>query len=143
MIRAVETGLGFRLPGSYIELMHTRNGGLVQYGGFRLAQQIAGGSDGVSISGIHSLDGSKMYSLLGGLGSRFMIGEWGYPPIGVYICDCPSAGHDLVGLDYRACGKDGEPQVVHVDQEDNYRITFLADSFERFVRGLEPEEAFM
>jgi hypothetical protein len=45
-------------------------------------------------------------------------------------------------LDYRACGPQGEPAVVHVDQEDDYRITPLAPSFEAFVRGLVPESAF-
>lgn len=34
-----------------------------------------------------------------------MIDEWEYPAIGVAICDCPSAGHDMVFLDYRDCGK--------------------------------------
>lgn len=68
--------------------------------------------------------------------------EWGYPDIGVVICDCPSAGHDVVMLDYRACGKYGEPEVVHVDHEDDYEITFLADNFEEFVRGLVSEEKY-
>ena len=83
-----------------------------------------------------------MYSLCGTLGSRFMIEEWGYPDIGVAICDCPSAGHDMVFLDYRECGPQGEPKVVHIDQEADYEITPLADTFEAFVRGLVDESDF-
>lgn len=71
-----------------------------------------------------------------------MIEEWEYPDIGVYFGECPSAGHDMICLDYRKCGKNGEPQVVHVDQEYDYKITFLAENFEQFVRGLVGEEMF-
>jgi hypothetical protein len=68
--------------------------------------------------------------------------EWGYPDIGVYFADCPSAGHDMLCLDYRDCGRDGEPRVVHVDQESGYKVTHVADNFQAFVSGLEPDEAF-
>ena len=85
---------------------------------------------------------SQQYSLCGELGSRFLVSEWGYPSIGVAICDCPSAGHDAIFLDYRACGPEGEPAVVHVDQELDYKITHLADSFEEFIRGLQNNAVF-
>lgn len=43
------------------------------------------------------------------MGAKFMIEEWGYPPIGVGMADTPAGGHELIMLDYRACGKRGEP----------------------------------
>lgn len=48
----------------------------------------------------------------------------------------------MVFLDYRECGPQGEPKVVHIDQEDDYYITPLADSFEAFIRGLVDEEDY-
>ena len=48
----------------------------------------------------------------------------------------------MIFLDYRECGPHGEPKVVHIDQEGNYEITPLADSFEDFIRGLVNEDDF-
>jgi len=48
----------------------------------------------------------------------------------------------MICLDYRACGKSGEPRVVHVDQEFDYKVTHLADSLEALIRGLERGDAF-
>jgi len=84
---------------------------------------------------------TKPHSLCGDTGSNFWMAEWGDPDIGVYFADCPSAGHDMLCLDYRACGPQGEPSVVHVDQDLDYAITPVAPTFEAFVRGLESEHA--
>jgi len=65
--------------------------------------------------------------------------EWGYPDIGIYIADCPSAGHDMIALDYQSAG---QPRVVHVDQEVGYRITPLAPDFATVLNGLVPEDDF-
>ena len=91
---------------------------------------------------IYSIGREKRGSLCGKTGSRFWHDDWGYPDIGVYFADCPSGGHDMVCLDYRACGPTGEPQVVHVDQELDYRVVFVAATFEAFIRGLEDDSAF-
>ena len=48
----------------------------------------------------------------------------------------------MIFLDYRECGRNGEPKVVHIDQEWDYRITVLADNFEEFIRKLTTEENF-
>jgi hypothetical protein len=48
----------------------------------------------------------------------------------------------MLCLDYRACGPQGEPKVVHSDQEWEYKIVFVAENFEVFIRGLEDDSAF-
>lgn len=141
-IAEAETALGYTLPPSYVWLMKRHNGGVPFNCAFPSTEPTSWADDHVAISGIMGVDPERRYSLCGELGSAFMIGEWGYPEIGVAICDCPSAGHDMIFLDYRFCGPGGEPEVVHVDQEDDYRITFLADDFETFVRGLRPAAEF-
>jgi hypothetical protein len=45
-------------------------------------------------------------------------------------------------FDYSNCDKDEEPEVVHIDQESDYKKTFLAKDFETFIRGLVNEEEF-
>lgn len=96
----------------------------------------------MAITGIFGIGKEKTCSLCGEFGSRFMIDEWEYPDIGVATCDCPSAGHDMIFLDYRECGSQGESKVVHIDQEYDYEIAHLADSFEEFILGLVNEVEF-
>jgi hypothetical protein len=142
LVASVEEELGVRLPRSYRELMRSQNGGIPTNTCFPTKQRTTWAEDHVAIAGISGIGRTKPNSLCGSLGSAFMKSEWGYPDIGVCICDCPSAGHDLIMLDYRACGPTGEPEVVHVDQEIDYRITFLAKDFEAFVRGLVNESVY-
>ena len=145
VIAEIEEELGCKLPASYIWLMKRHNGGIPLKTAFPTDEPTLWADDHIAIEGIFGIGREKPYSLCGSLGSRFMIKEWGYPPIGVAICDCPSAGHDMVFLDYRECGnkcENGEPKVVHADQEDGYKITFLADNFEQFIRGLVIEDIF-
>lgn len=141
-IISTEQELGYKLPASYIQLMNTQNGGIPAHTVFPTEEATSWAEDHIAISGIMGIGHTKSYSLTGDLGSRFMIEDWGYPDLGIVICDCPSAGHDVVMLDYRFCGPQGEPCIVHVDQEDDYEITYLAPNFEAFVRGLVDEDTF-
>jgi hypothetical protein len=141
-VALVERTLGFKLPAAYVELMKSQNGGFPRRTNHRTATPTSWADDHVAITGIFSIGNAKPHSLCGSFGSRFWPEKWGYPSIGIYFADCPSAGHDMLCLDYRDCGPDGEPCVVHVDQEFDYRVTFVASDFEAFIRGLEGDDSF-
>ena len=129
-IKEIEDELGYKLPESYIELIKKHNGGIP------FATVFSTRETAVHIESIYGIDKTKLYSLCGELGNELWLNEWKYPNIGIAIADTISAGHHMVFLDYRECGCDGEPKVVLVDQEDDYRIYQLADNFEDFIRGL-------
>jgi hypothetical protein len=142
LLASVEQELGYKLPVAYIELMQAHNGGIPANTCFPTTQPTSWADDHIAITGIYGIGRTKPYSLCGELGSPFMLEEWGYPAIGVCICNCPSAGHDMVMLDYSACGPQGEPTVVHVDQENDYAKTYLAPNFESFIRGVVNVEVY-
>lgn len=136
MVETVGSALGYQLPESYLFLMNSQNGGIPKNTNHPMSEGTSWAQDHVAISGIFGLDSLKSHSLTGDLGGEFMKDEWGYPDIGVYVCDCPSAGHDMIALDYTQCGNNGEPRVVHVDQESDYKVTFVAKNFEYFICNL-------
>lgn len=141
-IALIEKELGYKLPASYIELMRTQNGGFLNMTCFPTSAPTSYADDHIGISGLFSIGSLRTYSLCGRNGSRFWIDEWGYPDIGICICDTPSAGHDIVMLDYSECGKAGEPRVIHVDSEMDNEITLLAPTFEAFIRGLVSDKVY-
>ncbi|CAH0525784.1 SMI1/KNR4 family protein [Vibrio hippocampi] len=136
LIKEVESELGYKLPIAYLDFMKSQNGGIPNNNSFPCKEETSWAPDHVAISGFLNIGNRKSNSLCGQFGSQFMVKEWGYPDIGIYFAKCPSAGHDMIALDYRKCGRDGIPQVVHVDQDCDYKITFLAENFETFVMGL-------
>lgn len=130
MIRSVESQLGYKLPDSYVELMKVVNGGKPSKTCFKVKGRE------FYLSYIFGIGKKKNYSLCGKRGSKFWMQEWRYPKLGVYFADTPSGGHEMFALDYRKCGKNGEPEVIHIDQECDYRITRVALNFQSFVAGL-------
>jgi hypothetical protein len=141
-LRSVEAELGYRLPAAYVNQARTHNGGLLKRNAHASPTPTTWAADHVAVTGIFAIGRTARSSLCGSNGQRLWLNEWGYPDLGVYFADTPSAGHDMIALDYRACGPDGEPTVVHVDQEVDYIVTLLAPTFEDFIAGLVGEETF-
>ena len=96
MVVAVERELGYKLPAFYVELMKYQNGGIPRRTNHRTKVRTSWAEDHIAITGMFSIGREKRYSLCGAAGSRFWIEQWGYPGIGIYFADCPSAGHDMV-----------------------------------------------
>lgn len=142
LVESVQAELGYRLPASYVAMMRRHNGGRPKLTCAPSPSRTTWAADHVAVSVILGIGREPLYSLCGALGSQLMIDEWGYPELGVYFASCPSAGHDRIAFDYRDCGPDGEPKVVHVDQEWDYQITVIASDFAQFIRGLRSEEEF-
>ncbi len=142
LVARVEASLGHVLPKAYVALCRNQNGGEPERTCHRTASPTTWASDHVAITNIKGIGFEKIWSLCGKFGHSSLVEDGGYPPIGVYFADCPSAGHDALCLDYRNLNADGEPTVVHVDQEWDYQVTPVADSFESFLRGLEPSDVF-
>ncbi len=143
LVAEVEAELGYRLPAAYVELARVRNGGTLERNCFPTAGVRVWAEDHVAVTGLYAIGRTATWSLLGDLGSPFMQAEWGYPDIGICFADTPTAGHSVFMFDYRECGPRGEPAVVIVDQEDDYRISFIAPDFQTFIRGLVPEAEFL
>lgn len=140
VVADVENDLGYRLPRAYVTLAQVKNGGRPVRNVHRTETPTSWAPDHVAIDRIFAIGSQQPFSLCGDMGSRFWIEEWGYPDIGIYFADTPSGGHDMLCLDYRDCGPEGEPTVVHVDQAEDFKITFVAADFESFIRGLETED---
>ncbi|WP_246703385.1 MULTISPECIES: SMI1/KNR4 family protein [unclassified Rhizobium] len=138
LLSSVQTQLGYKLPSAYVALMRQQNGGMPIRREHRVASPTSWANDHIAITGIFGI-GCTKGSLASSMGNQFWIDDWDYPPIGIYFCDCPSAGHDMLCLDYRECGPEGKPRVVHVDEAFDYRITMVAQNFETFVKGLTSE----
>jgi len=142
LVSLVEENLGYKLPPAYVELMRTQNGGIPKRKCYRTKERTSWAHDHIAITGIYGISLNKSNALCGKFSSEFWINEWGYPALGVYFADCPSAGHDMLCLDYSQRGPYEQPRVVHVDQELDYSVTVLAETFEEFILGLEPDENF-
>src|SRR5436853_4733782 len=95
VIAGVERDLGYKLPSSYVDLMRFQNGGMPRRKNHRTNERTSWANDHIAVYGIFSIGRDKPCSLCGSAGQRLWTEEWGYPEIGVYFADCPSAGHEI------------------------------------------------
>jgi hypothetical protein len=133
MVRGAEAVLGIRLPRAYLDVLSVRNGGTPRRRCLRTAFPTSWAPDHFKITGLLGIGGSRGIDSPE-LGSAYLIAEWGYPDIGIVICDTPAAGPDTVMLDYTECGPAGEPAVAYIDEDRVPRR--VADSFAAFLDAL-------
>lgn len=133
LLEQAQDSLGVRLPFTYVELLRQQNGGVPLRRCFMTDFETSWAPDHFEISALLGIGGESGIDCEDG-GSAALTGEWGYPDIGVGICDTPSGGHDAVMLDYRGCGALGEPSVAYID-EDRIRRQ-IASAFSDFLARL-------
>lgn len=131
-----EKAMGRRLPDSYIALLMMQNGGELRYNGVDYTD--SGSSMAVEpvyhINGIDSvLDSAEDIAR--------MDGPWA-PDLSKTSVVLSAEGHWWWGLDYRQCGPQGEPSVIHVECEcvdaenQEARVTTVAPCFMAFIQML-------
>jgi len=135
LVRNAEHALGVRLPRRYLELLRERNGGVPSCRCIPVEGPTSWAENHVEVLALRGIAGQWGIDAPG-LGSKHMIDEWGYPSIGVVICEMPSGGHDAVMLDYSKCGPTGEPSVAYIDEDRS--VCTIAGSFSEFLSKLEP-----
>lgn len=141
MVAEAEKKLGYKLPQSYIDLMKSRNGGKLIKNYWMNENAKSNEVDVIGLECFYSIGSEKDNSLFGKFGNEFWFNEWEYPrDVGVIIAETESGGHHMIYLDYRACGKDGEPKVSICFQESDYKFQILANSFEEFLLMLVTDE---
>lgn len=132
MVREAERALGVTLPSALLDLLRIQNGGIVaaEHDAFPTSQPTSWSEDHVpfdNLMGIGRRDG--MTSLLD---TPYLVEEWGMPaPLVLLSGD----GHCWIALDYRTCGRDGEPLVTWFETDLATELV-LAGDFCSFVGGL-------
>lgn len=135
-VYAIQEKLGFKLPGTYVELMKQHNGGLLNRCWFPVKENAKTYQDYIQVTGILGIGSDVPYSLCGRFGSEFLLdGFESLKGAGIALMNSISPARAMLMLDYRKCGADGEPEVLYVNLETSEECVVARD-FEAFVRGL-------
>ena len=132
IVRA-ERLLDVRLPSTYLELLREQNGGVVAADYRRCpSPPNSWANDHVPFRDCFGI-GEGRGSITN---SPALNEEWGQPPELVLL---HGDGHWWIALDYRSCGRSGEPPVVWYDNERGEEFE-LARDFRSFLSSLGPDE---
>ncbi|WP_197698683.1 SMI1/KNR4 family protein [Streptomyces sp. TLI_053] len=132
VILEAERLLNVALPGSLLDLLRQQNGGRVtsSRNAFSTSGPTLWSADHVPFDGLLGIGHREGTISL--LDSPYLVEEWNLPAPVVLVS---GEGTCWIGLDYRACGRQGEPSVTWFDADDNSGLA-LSPDFRSFVEGL-------
>jgi hypothetical protein len=131
VVQDAERRLGVRLPASLLEILRVQNGGAVAepWNAFPTDVPTSWSENHVpfdDMMGIGRHDGQ-----LSLLDTAYLVEEWGLSPLVLLSGD----GHCWIALDYRGCGRRGEPSVTWFDVDGGTELPLAAD-FQSFAERL-------
>jgi hypothetical protein len=124
----VQAKLGVRLPSAYVALLRRFNGGYPRKAAYLVRGDASGEDDWVME--VESIYGLKEIAWGGSLAC---LDE---PPDGLVEFGTRDGGHDLLCFDYRACGPQGEPAVVTMEDMYPDDMSQVSPNFETLVNGM-------
>ncbi|GGU43026.1 hypothetical protein GCM10010289_74800 [Streptomyces violascens] len=137
-VRDAEFRLSVSLPASLLCLLRLQNGGRVadRWNAFPTCVPTSWSDDHVPLDELMGIGGRERMTSV--LDTPELIEEWGLPsPIVLLSGD----GHCWIALDYRVCGRLGEPSVTWFDTDADTELA-LAPDFASFVERLVPADGF-
>lgn len=139
MIKEAQNELGYQLPQSYLQFLKIQNGGIIHEHLIITDEPNDLYGDYLSITNIAGIDKqAKRRSIYYG---KILI-ERGFVDIGIYVCNLLT-DHDWLIMDYRECGKNGEPQISHICVDgDEPHIQIIAKDFKTFIENLKNANDF-
>ncbi|MFD9502578.1 SMI1/KNR4 family protein [Streptomyces sp. NPDC060035] len=126
------------LPSDLLDLLRVQNGGSVtqERNAFPVSTPNSWSESHVPLADLMGIGRRDRMSSL--LDTPYLAEEWELPsPVVLLSGD----GHFWIGLDYRVCGRDGEPSVTWFDT-DHAVEQALAGNFRSFVEGLTASSTF-
>ncbi|MGV9267239.1 SMI1/KNR4 family protein [Kitasatospora sp. NPDC003701] len=138
MVREVERLLGVTLPSALLDLLRVQNGGSVAADddAFPTRRPTSWSDDHVPFGDLMGI--GRCAGMTSLLDSLYLVEEWGMPAALVLLS---GDGHCWIALDYRTCGRDGEPSVTWFETDLGSELA-LADDFRSFVEGLTAGSTF-